>query len=214
MTRRLSIPGLALPLTLLAATAAAQGSWTPPRLVSAEMDPAPWNVQSGGIAACEAKLDAQGRATAVDVVQDVPPYGAMLCDSVRAWLFEPAMVGGKAVASRALVLGFFRPPATAFAAPDAPRYKTTAAPEEIPWPVQVVVPPYPPNALGSGMVVLEADVSDRGQVTHTRVLTRAGAFDGAASESVAKWAFRPARYKGRDVPSRAFLVLSFLGTTR
>jgi TonB family protein len=137
----------------------------------------------------------------------------MLCDAVRAWLFDPAMAGGQAVPARVLVLGFFRPPALDFAAPDAPRYKTTSAPEELPWPTSVVVPPYPPNALGSGMVVLEADVSDRGAVTRTRILSAAGAFDGAAADTVAKWAFRPARYKGREVPSRAFLLVSFVGTT-
>ena len=202
-----------LPFALVAANAAAQGNWTPPRLVSAQMDPAPWNVQSGGIAACEAKLDVQGGVTSSDVVQDVPPYGATLCDAARAWRFDPAMAGGQAVPSHVLVLGFFRPPATAFAAPDAPRYKSTTAPEEIPWPTSVAVPPYPPNALGSGMVVLEADVSDRGQVTRTRVLSSPGAFDSAASDAVQKWVFRPARYKGREVRSRAFLVVSFVGTT-
>ena len=65
-----------------------------------------------------------------------------------------------------------------------------------------------------GMVVLEADVSERGQVTQTRVLSRGGAFDGAASDALSKWAFRPARYKGREVASRAFFVFSFVGTTR
>ena len=210
---RSPIPSALFALVLLAANAAAQGNWTPPRLVSAQMDPAPWNVQSGGIAACDAQLDAQGGVTSSDVVQDVPPYGAPLCDAARAWRFDPARVGGQAVPSRALVLGFFRPPATAFAAPDAPRYKTTTAPAEIPWPTSVAVPPYPPNALGSGMVVLEADVSDHGLVTHTRVLSSPGAFDLAASESLAKWAFRPARYKGREVAARAFFVMSFVGTT-
>ena len=59
-------------------------------------------------------------------------------------------------------LGFFRPPGTTFAAPENPRYKSTTAPEELPWPTSVLVPPYPMNALGSGKVVLEADISDAG----------------------------------------------------
>src|SRR6185436_4401420 len=109
--------------------------------------------------------------------------------------FEPAREGARSVPSRVLVLGFFRPPGINFPAPASPRYKTTAAPEEIPWPTSVAVPPYPPNALGSGMVVLEADVSDRGQVTGTRVLSAPGAFDSAAADAVQKWVFRPARYK-------------------
>jgi TonB family protein len=123
------------------------------------------------------------------------------------------VAGGQAVAAPILVLGFFRPPATAFAAPDAPRYKDAVAPEELPWPTSVAVPPYPPNALGNGMVVLEADVSERGTVTRTRVLSRAGPFDAAAGDALAKWAFRPARYKGREVQTRAFFVFSFMGTT-
>ena len=200
-------------MVLPAAGAAAEGTWTPPRLIRAGLRAAALNVQSGGIAACEVKLDDRGQVTAVDVVQDLPPYDAMLEGAVRSWQFEPAREGGRAVPSRALVLGFFRPPSTSFAAPEAPRYKSTAAPEEIPWPTSVNVPPYPPNALGSGAVILEADVSESGAVTGTRVLSAAGAFDGAATEAVQGWTFRPAHHAGRAVPSRAFMVLSFIGTT-
>jgi TonB family protein len=211
--RYVSLVHVIVPLTCLAATAAAQGTRTPPRLVAAQLDSAPWSVQSGGISACEVKLDERGTVTSVEIVQDVPPYGAALADGVRGWQFEPARDGGRAVPSHVLVLGFFRPPALTFAAPASPRYKTTVAPDEIPWPTSVTVPPYPPNALGSGRVVLEVDVSEGGAVTHTRVLSTAGAFDGAAAQAVQKWTFRPARRQGRDVPSRAFMVVSFVGTT-
>jgi len=202
-----------LATVLLAAGAAADGPWTPPHLARAGLRGSHFNVQSGGIAACEASLDDRGQVTAVKVVQDLAPYDAMLESSVRTWQFEPAREGGRAVSSRALVLGFFRPPSTSFAAPDAPRYKATAAPEEIPWPTSVDVPPYPPNALGSGAVILEADVSEEGTVTGTHLLSAAGAFDGSATEAVQKWTFRPAHHAGRAVASRAFLVVSYIGTT-
>ena len=115
--------------------------------------------------------------------------------------------------SRVLVLGFFRPPGLTFAAPESPRYKGTVAPDEIPWPTSVVPPAYPANAVGSGKVVLEVDISDRGAVTGTRILSEATPFDGASSAAVRQWTFRPASRGNREVASRAFFVFSFVGVT-
>jgi len=184
-----------------------------PRLLSAQLDGAPWNVQSGGIAAFDVQLDEKGAVTSATLVQDVAPYGGMLAEALPAWRFEPASEGGRAVASRVLVLGFFRPPSLTFAAPDNPRYKGTTAPPELPWPTSVVVPPYPPNALGSGKVALQVDVDDAGSVTAAQVLSPRSPFDGAAADSVRQWKFRPASRGNREVVSRAFIVVSFVGTT-
>jgi TonB family protein len=186
---------------------------TLPRLVSAHVGPSPWNATSGGIAAFDVQLDETGAVTSVETVQDLQPYGPQLAEALRSWRFEPAKEDGRPVASHVLVLGFFRPPQTDFAAPESPRYKSTSAPDDIPWPTSVMVPPYPPNALGSGIVALEADISEDGAVTGTRVLASAAPFDSAATQSVAQWTFRPARRGNRDVPSRAFFVVSFVGTT-
>jgi TonB family protein len=201
-------------IVLAAGTAFAQSPSSLPRLLEATLGPAPWNVQSGGIAAYDVHLDETGAVTRTDVVQDVAPYGSILGEALPSWRFEPARAEGHAVKSRVLVLGLFRPPATAFVVPPVPRYKTTVAPADIPWPTSVAVPPYPPNAMGSGKVVLEADVSDAGTVTGVRVLTPASAFDGAAGDAARQWTFRPARKGTRDVAARAVLVMSFVGTTR
>ena len=201
-------------IVLAAGAAFAQAGSSLPRLVSAGLGSAPWSVQSGGIAAYDVHLDETGAVTSTEIVQDVAPYGAMLGEALPSWRFEPARSEGRAVKSRVLVLGLFRPPATAFAMPSAPRYKSAVAPSDIPWPTSVAVPPYPPNALGSGKVALEADVSEAGTVTAVRVVSPTGAFDGAASDAARQWKFRPARQGTRDVASRAFLVMSFVGTSR
>jgi TonB family protein len=197
----------------LAALAAAESASQPPRLVRAQLEPAPWGVQSGGIAACDVTLDERGAVVGVDVVQDVAPYGTQLSEAVRSWGFEPARANGRPVGARVLVLGLFRPPTLSVQTPESPRYKSTTAPEEIPWPTSAVLPPYPAHVVGSGKVVVEADVDDRGTVASARVLGSATAFDSAAVDTARQWVLRPAARAGRPVASRAFLIFSFVGVT-
>lgn len=202
-----------LVLSLFAAAHASAQNTTPPSLVSAEVSADPWNVRSGGIAAFDVTVDETGSVASAEIVQDVAPYSEMLRDSLRRWRFEPARAQGRAVRSRVLVLGFFRPPELTFAPPERPRYKQTTAPEELPWPTSVVVPPYPPNVLGSGKVLLEVEISDAGKVTGTRILNPGSPFDSAATGAAQAWGFRPAKRNGREVAARAFFVFSFVGTT-
>jgi TonB family protein len=67
--------------------------------------------------------------------------------------------------------------------------------------------------VGSGKVLVEADVSAEGAVASSRVMGQASAFDSAALGAVRQWTFRPAARAGRAVTSRAFLVFSFVGVT-
>jgi len=187
---------------------------TPPRLLSAPVPASPLGAQSGGIAALDVTVNASGAVTAAETVQDFAPFGDLIREAVRGWHFEPAREQGRTVPRHVLVLGFFRPPELAVIAPSQPRYKDTTAPPELPWPTAITVPPYPPNALGSGKVVLEVDVSEEGKVTNARVLNPGSPFDGAATGAARGWTFRPASLGGRAAAARAFFIFSFVGTTR
>lgn len=196
---------------LLTAPDAVMGEDGPPRLISAALAPAPWNALSGGIAAFDISLDERGSITGADIVQDVAPYGGMLRDALPSWRFEPAASGGRAIPSRVLVLGFFRPPVLNFAAPEAPRYKDTQAPDDLPWPTSVVAPAYPANVVvGSAKVVMAVDISERGGVLTIRVVGASTPFDQAAANALRQWKFRPATRGNRSVASRAFIVFSFV----
>jgi TonB family protein len=197
----------------LAALAAAESATSPPRLIRAQLGPAPYGVQSGGIAACDVTLDARGAVVGAELVQDAPPYGTLLRDAVGSWGFDPATANGRPVGARVLVLGLFRPPALSIQAPERPAYESTRAPAEIPWPASVAVPPNPANVVGSGTVFVEADVADRGTVVSARALGSASAFDSAALDATRQWVFRPAARDGRPVASRVFLIFSFVGVT-
>jgi hypothetical protein len=182
----------------------------PPRLMSAQLGSTPWNVISGGIAALDVTIDERGDVARTDMVQDVAPFGAMLRDALPSWRFEAAASEGRPVQSRVLVLGFFRPPALNFPAPEAPLYKQTTAPDEIPWPTLVVAPPYPANVVvGTGRLVMAVDISDRGAVTTIRVVGGSSPFERVAATALRQWKFRPVTRGNRAVASRAFIVFVF-----
>jgi hypothetical protein len=77
----------------LAAPAAAQSATQPARLIRAQLGPAPWNVQSGGIAAGDVRLDARGAVVGLD--------------AARQRVFRPAARAGRPVASRAFLVFSF-----------------------------------------------------------------------------------------------------------
>src|ERR1700752_4119140 len=97
---------LATAFLALAGVTAAEAAASLPRLVAADLAPAPWNVQGGGIAAFDVRIDERGAVTKAEIVQDVAPYGAMLAEALPSWRFEPAREGSRAVPTRVLVLGF------------------------------------------------------------------------------------------------------------
>jgi len=205
---------MVLALSLAAAVeASAQGHATPPHVLRAIAPPTPFNVQSGGVAAFALTVDETGSVTAVDTIQDVVPHGGVLREALRGWSFEPAREQGRAVRSRVLLVAFLRPPELAVIAPERPRYLEATAPADLPWPTSVTVPPYPPNALGSGKVILEADVTEEGKVTGARVLNPGTPFDGAATGAAQEWIFRPAARDGRPTQARVYFLFSFVGTT-
>jgi TonB family protein len=206
------LSAVAVLVLAFAASAAAQ-DYQPPRLTAARAEGTPVNVQSGGIAALELAIDARGNVKDATLVQDVAPYGAALQADARGWTFEAARSKGMAVPDRVLLIAFFRPPVLSFAAPENPRYKQTQAPAELPWPTAVTAPPFPPNVLGDGKVLLEVDVSAEGAVSGVRNAWPGSAFDSAAEQTARAWRFRPATRDGKPAAARVFMLFSFAGVS-
>jgi TonB family protein len=70
-------------------------------------------------------------------------------------------------------------------------------------------PPYPPNARGSGVVLIEARVDASGKVAEATVIGSAGVFDGPALAAARRWQFRPASIRGRTTTTFAYLLFGF-----
>jgi protein TonB len=115
----------------------------------------------------------------------------------------------KEVESRALVAGLFRPPVmTGPSLGELPKDVAPAS-SSVPYPMTTSMPPFPPFALESGVVLVEVTVSPAGEVVDAQVLRSAPPFDEPALDAARQWKFRPARPAGVAIASRAYIVFGF-----
>lgn len=164
----------------------------------------------GGHVALEVLVGVDGQVFGVNVLRGVTPFSDALRTSVARWRFEPRQEAGRPVEAPVLVAAWFRTPtllesAGAFEFPPA----SGRASEDIPLPVVVGVPAYPPTALGDGVVAVEVAVGIEGDVRSVRVVLFAAGFDAAAMDAARRWRFRPAIRADKPVPSVAYLVFGF-----
>jgi protein TonB len=78
--------------------------------------------------------------------------------------------------------------------------------------VRRVNPEYPHIAIGAkveGVVILEATVSDKGNVTDVRVLRSQPLLDKAAVDAVRQWRYQPLQLNGRATPFILTVTVSF-----
>ena len=155
-------------------------------------------------------VDARGRVQRVASLTPSAGVGSALRDAVRGWSFSPAREAGDSVPAEVLVAGLFRP-ATLHDPPglDAPSGTVRSEGREIPIPVVTPVPPYPVNAVGDGVALIEVDVNQQGTVSTARIVTATPGFAGSALGAARRWQLQPALRHGRPVPSVAYLVFSF-----
>ncbi len=193
--------------------AAAQDK-TAPRLIKDGLPATMPQALGGGEVLLELTIDPNGIVQRVDRLRATPPYTEMGADAVAAWQFEPATtvidqqrIG---ITGSVLVAAVVRPPSL-YAGPAAgqsPRDIAVPSPYS-PYPEALVMPAYPPTAVGSGFVLVEITITAGGDPRDFRVVSSLSGFDGAALDAVRQWRFRPAR--ATEIPDRVFVyaVLGF-----
>ena len=180
----------------------------PARLVSGDVPAPPYGTRAAGVVAYDVTVDARGAVTGVRPLRQLEPFSGPLEQAIAGWSFEAAREGGVAAEGHVLVAGLYRPAALMFPAPPPPA-APPAGGGPVPVPRSVAVPPYPPNAMGDALVLVEIDVGEDGGVTSTRVVGAGSGFDGAAQDAARAWRFAPALAAGRPAPSRAYVVFGF-----
>jgi TonB family protein len=163
----------------------------------------------------EAAVDRTGSVSGVTVLRTTPPFDEVVTTAVRGWRFSPGEVvqadGTRGpAATRVLVAAILRPP-TLLNGPTVgePPRDVKAPSEQVPFPIAIAMPPFPPLAIAGGVVMLEVDVRPDGSVGKAVVVRSGPGFDGAAMDAIAQWRFTPPRLGGRIVPSVAYVVFAF-----
>jgi TonB family protein len=194
---------------LLAATLAGP-EVTPARLRSGSVpDRPPAQVVGGGDVLLELAVGPDGALARVATMRDTAPFTELLRDAVADWTFEPATADGRAVRWPLLLAGVFRPPVLVGPAPGSPPRDAERPCAEIPFPLDMTPPPYPPAAVGDALVLLEVTVGKDGRVTGPRMLQGSEPFASAARDTARQWRFRPACRDGGPLSVPAYLVFGF-----
>ena len=168
----------------------------------------------GGEVVLELFVDASGAVARVEHLRLTPPYSKVLAEAAASWRFEPAtsLIDGRPASApaRVLVVALFRP-ASFYAGPSpgvVPQVRGLPSPQ-LPSPDLLVMPAYPPNATGNGIVLVEIEMAAGAEPRGYRILSARSAFDSAALDAVQAWRFSPAR--ALDAPELLFVyaVLGF-----
>ena len=186
----------------------AQAEVATSRLASGNPPDLPPLAQNGGIVGLELRIAPSGIVQEAIVIDDSPPFTEELRKVVRLWRFEPPAVEGTPAPARVAVLGLFRAPTLLGGAPPDPT-RISSPSEEIPYPTSTTTPAYPPQALDSGVVMLEVEVDEKGAVADVEILNQTEGFDAVAVEAARKFRFQPAKLDGRPLRSFAVVIFGF-----
>ena len=186
----------------------AQAEVTTSRFASGKPPALPPLAANGGLVGLELRIASSGIVEDAIVVDDSPPFTEEMKKVLRLWKFEPASVEGTRAPARVALVGLFRAPTLLGGAPPPPKIVSSPS-GEIPYPTSTTTPAYPPQALSSGVVMLEVEVDEKGAVADVEILSQDEGFVAIAIEAARQFRFQPAKRDGRPVRSYAVLVLGF-----
>lgn len=142
-----------------------------------------------------------GSVGGVDILQGDEPFTNPVRSALSRWRFKGSDNG------RFLVVVNFRTPAVYSTGSPVRDIASAQQTPGLAYPRNVVEPPYPPNSMAEGSVVLHLDISETGFVAKVKVVQGLGNLTGACAATVRKWQFNPARDKsGNAAPSEAYAV--------
>jgi len=204
---------------VLVATLSAQAPYAPARYARGAAPVLPAMTVGGGQAFLELTVRSNGTVETIKPIRSTPPFTQALSDAVTGWQFTPALedamdadgkpVGPKTVPSKVLVASIFRAPTLLTPTLGEQPANVDTPSVEVAFPSLTPEPPYPPQALAAGVVIIEASVDTQGRVAAARVIGSSPAFDQAALDAARKWRFKPARIKGHAASTYVYLVFGF-----
>jgi TonB family protein len=196
--------------TVLAAFIAAD-NFLPARRTGGEAPPLPGPQTVGWIdETIDLSVDASGSVRDLKLLRGPRTGVGSTSSTFASWRFQPASDETGTVSSHVLVTVLMRPPES-FDQPALGQPAIDLAPsnDELPYPTVMRRPRFPPNAQGSGVVLVELLIGVDGRVSSAAVVQGAPGFDREAMLTARDWVFRPARRAGEPVTSYAYVIFGF-----
>lgn len=167
-----------------------------------------------GAVVLEAIMDESGRVTDVRVATSATPLlDKAAIDAVKQWQYQPFLVNGKAQKVLFTVTITFALKAEAKAESSGSDALTRLHGSDRPRKIKDVRPVYPEEAVQKrieGVVVLEATLDERGNVSNIRLVSPASPLlDQAAMTALAQWQYEPYRIKGKPVKVVFTVTMNF-----
>jgi outer membrane biosynthesis protein TonB len=206
---RLLAPCLSITLFASALGSADTAGYVSPRWLSGALPTTPVLAVSGGEVWLEALVKSDGRVASVDVLRSTPPFTDVMVAAVRGWQFAPATLDSKAVDAHVLVAGMFTPPALIGPTLGAPPQTVRAPGADVPTPRLTRTALYPPQATGTGTVLVDMPVNPGAVPAVPRIVVSAPGFDDAALTACRSWSFAPAERGGHGVTTHAYVLFAF-----
>jgi outer membrane biosynthesis protein TonB len=163
----------------------------------------PPNAVNGTTIIAEARY-VPGGQTEVKLLNGDGAFADAALSALQKWRFDARESGS------ATVVVHFRDPNLYSTGPATRTIDPAPRSITVPYPRVVVDPPYPPNFLSEGSVLIRADISPGGSVTRAEAIQGIAGLTEASLSSVRQWRFQPARdSSGRAAISSVYVVFVF-----
>jgi hypothetical protein len=179
----------------------------------------PVRAVGGGEVLLEVTVGRDGSVLAITRLRETAPFAEILENVVANWRFKPAEEvppsNGRErpsripIDSRVLVAAVFRAPALNGPTHGEPIKDVAPSTGQIPYPITIVTPPFPPQAASSGVVLIEGELDRDGKVVASTTLLSVPPFDDAARNALEAWQFRPGRVPNAPKTTYVYAVFGF-----
>jgi TonB family protein len=202
------MPRFALACAMLALFTTPEGV-APAQFRSGELPAIPVLGVGGGALILEVGVGRDGGVHGIKVSRSALPFAEAVIATVKEWRFRPAGEAAAPVDSTVLVAAVFRPPQVYAPSVSTPTQDDGSASKDVPFPLKIVTPPFPPRARMGGVELVEVRVGSQGNVTGVKVVRSAPGFDNVAIQAAHGWTFRPAQVAGTNVPGLVYVIFGF-----
>lgn len=143
-----------------------------------------------GEVAYEVTVAFDGHVTEVRTLRSTPPYTSEMREALQQWRFDPLRAVGDRHDEKVLVVGVFRTSAPESALPGPGEGPVNVAiSDDVPMPVALPEPDYPPRAMAQGTALLHITVGPQGVVSAVGFIDVTAGFEDVVRRAVERWTF-------------------------